>query len=410
MILGNTVGKIIPKSYFGMHVNNALPPANNPYSSTECPLFTDIGYGTIRFWDGYVVHRILNPSNGTYNWAGLDYRVNAALAAGLDIIYTFGAMPDWATTAPGPYPNYNPNPPTQMSYLTTFVQELVTRYAGKIKYYELWNEVDSLGSWVGSMSQMVAQGAAMYPAIKAADPSSIVLSPNTISWGSLNNLIGMAYLDVYLQQASQYCDAIAMHLYTDPSQPETYYTLCKAYQNMAEKYGKTSVICTETGVLHYYSSTGVLKSPIANGPSDFMDEDQGASWVTRMMLLGWLGGLDCLCYYLLDNTNNTMAINFTNYLPGGATATARYKPMVAYKYISNLLVGGTLSNFKQKGYLYTADFSVKDGRSGKIYWCADYKTSTEDLSGYSVGYDCLGNSVSLSSSYVVTNTPIFCMK
>lgn len=407
MPIGTTRGKIIPKSYFGMHVNNALPQAKNPYNGRECPLFTDIGYGTIRFWDGYVVHRLVNTANGVYDWTALDYRVAAAEAAGLDIIYTFGAMPDWATTAPGPYPNYNPNPPTQMSYLSTFVTEVATRYSGRIKYYEIWNEVDSPGSWVGTISQMISQGQAIYTAVKAADPSATVLSPNTISWGSLNNLIGMAYLDVYLASASTYCDAIAMHLYTDPSQPETYYTLCRAYKNLADKYGKTSVICTETGVLTYYSSSGVLKDPKVNGAGDLMDEDQGASWVTRIMLMGWLGGLDCLCYYLMDNTNNTMAINLTNYLPAGPTASVRYKPMAAYKYISTLLTGGTLSGFKQKGYQYEADFSTKEGKFGKVVWCSDYKTATYDLTGNSSAYTCTGDTVTISSNYTLTNTPVF---
>ena len=410
MPIGTTRGKIIPKSYFGMHVNNALPQAKHPYNGVECPLFTDIGYGTIRFWDGYVSQRAINTSNGVYDWTALDYRVAAAEAAGIDIIYTFGAMPDWATTTPGPYPNYNPNPPTQMSYLTAFVTQLVSRYAGRIKYYEIWNEVDSSGSWVGTVAQMVAQGQAIYPAVKAADPNAIVLSPSTISWGSLNNLIGMAYLDNYLQSASNYCDAIAMHLYTDPSQPENYYTLCRAYQNLAQKYNKTSVICTETGVLTYYSSAGVLKNPKANGAGDIMSEQQGASWTTRILLMGWLGGLDRLCYYVLDNTNTVMAINFTDYAPSGAVATARYQPMVAYKYVATLLTGGTLSNFKQKGYQCEADFSTKDGKFGKVVWCLDYKTVTYDLTGNASAYTCIGDPVAIVNNYTLTNTPVFIFK
>ncbi|HNG61944.1 MAG TPA: cellulase family glycosylhydrolase, partial [Cellvibrionaceae bacterium] len=291
-------GRVIPKSYFGMHVNNALPQNKHPYNSVECPLFADLGYGLIRFWDAYVVHRLVNTANGVYDWVALDYRVNAAISAGLEIIYTFGAPPDWATSTPGPYPNYNPNPVTNINYLSTFATEVANRYRGKIKYYEIYNEVDSAGSWVGSLSVMAQYGEAIYNAVKAQDSAAIVLSPNTISWGSLNALTGMGYLREYLKLASSYCDAIAMHLYTDPSQPESYIGLSKAYLNLAKSFGKQSVMCTETGVLKYFSATGEKKEPRFDGASSIMSESQGASWVARMLICGWLGGLDGLCYYL----------------------------------------------------------------------------------------------------------------
>lgn len=393
-----------------MHINNAIPPAYAPYHLTECPMFTDIGYGTIRLWDGYVVHRILNPSNGVYSWEGMDYRVQKALDAGLEIIYTFGAMPDWATTSPGPFPNYNPYPPTNLAYLTTFVTALVTRYAGKIKYYELWNEVDSAGSWVGTVDQMVANSQVIYPAVKAADPNAIVLSPNTISWGSLNLLTGLGYLDRFLSTGSAYCDAIACHFYTDPSQPETYISVAKAYKNLAKKYGKTSIVCTETGVSRYYSSTGTILNPRVNGAGEMMSEQQAASWVARMLICGWIGGAESLCYYLLDNVQNVMAINMTDYNPSGAVATAVYQPMLAFKFVSTTLTGGTISGYKQRGNFCQADFSVSDGRTGKIVWCLDYKTQTYDLTGNTSAFTCIGSPVSIVSNYTLTNTPIFVFK
>lgn len=407
MVTRKTDNKIIPKSYFGIHVNNALPQNKHPYNAKECPLFTELGYGTIRFWDAYVVHRLVETSSGVYDWTAFDYRVNAAIAAGLDIIYTFGALPNFATAVNGPYPNYNPNPPTSPSFVTSFAQAVAERYRGKIKYYEIWNEVDSNGSWVGTIPEMVSIGQAIYPVIKAADPDAIVLSPNTISWGSLNNIIGMAYLDLYLQQASQYCDAIAMHGYTDPSQPESYISLGRAYLNLAEKYGKSSVICTETGAIKWYDSSGALRDSLVNGVGDYLPEQQAASWVTRMLLSGWLGGFDSLCYYVLDNTNHVMAINMVDYTPAGATASIKYLPALAYQYVANLLTGGLLWNYKQKGFLHTANFVSGNGKGGVVAWCSDYKTQPYDTSSSSKIEDCLGNSITPDIAYTLTNTPIF---
>lgn len=402
----NTAGKIIPANYFGMHINNALPPANNPYNSTQCPLFSDLGYKLIRLWDGYVVDRLLRPSNGVYNWTGMDYRVNAAIEAGCEIMFTFGAMPDWATTAPGPFPNYNPNPPTQMSFLTDFVQQLVTRYAGRIKYYEIWNEVDSDGSWVGTLQQMVDIGQAIYPVIKAADPNAIVLSPNTISWGSLNVLTGLQFQDAWLKQASAFCDVVSMHFYTDPTEPESYFRLARAYKNLAKKYNKDVVLCSETGVLSYYDQNGVLKKPLTNGVGDMMPEEQAAGWIARMLMCSWLGGVEMFCYYKMDN-QNIMAIQMINYQGGGPVATIKYKPFFAFKYLAGLLTGGTLSNFKQKGYNFSAQFTTADGRSGDVFWCKDYRTYTKDITSYSSATDCAGNPVALSANYTVTSSPVF---
>lgn len=404
-------GRVIPKSYFGMHVNNALPQNKHPYNSVECPLFADLGYGLIRFWDAYVVHRLVNTANGVYDWAALDYRVNAAISAGLEIIYTFGAPPDWATSTPGPYPNYNPNPVTNINYLSTFATEVANRYRGKIKYYEIYNEVDSAGSWVGSLSVMAQYGEAIYNAVKAQDSAAIVLSPNTISWGSLNELTGMGYLREYLKLASSYCDAIAMHLYTDPSEPENYIGLSKSYIALAKSFGKESVICTETGALNYYASNGAEARP-KNGSGKHvgpkMDEIQSASWISRMLICGWLGGLDGLCYYLLDNTNDTMAIDMINYSPSGQIASVKYRPALAYQYIARLLVGGKLYGFKQRGYLFSAKFVTKNNMNGIIRWCKDYRSETIDTTMFASIFDCTGAPLAKSASTAVGNEPIFC--
>lgn len=411
-----SIGKEIPKSYFGMHVNNALPQNKHPYNSKECPLFTDLGYGTIRFWDAYVVHRLVNTAQGVHDWVALDYRVNAAKAAGLKIIYTFGAPPDWATVTPGPYPNYNPNPVTQLSYLTNFATALATRYKGRIDYYEIYNEVDSSGSWVGSISEMITIGQALYIAVKTADPACLVMSPNTISWGALNGVAGLGYLDQYLKGAADYCDLISMHCYTDPTQPESYYELARAYITLSSRYGGKPVVCSETGVLSYYDNTGVivkpLNHPLIERDNYIMSQDQGASWVARMLLMGWLGGLDMLCYYLLDNTNGTMAIAMINYLPGSGApvASIKYKPAQAYEYIAKLLVGGHLYGYQQLGYRHQAQFILSNGVEGVVTWCSDYKTVSIDLSGYSSAKNCLGLSVSITNNYTLDNLPIFIFK
>src|SRR5207248_8542820 len=138
----------------------------------------------------------------TYKWALMDGYVNAALNHGVDIIQTFYGVPQWAAAAAAVCQTLSnavqcSGPPANPQDLSDFVTAMVTRYVGRIKYYELWNEPNNLKSWNSTPAAMVPQSQTLYNIIKSIDPNSIVLTPAPAARG--NNPTQSGCMQQYLQ-------------------------------------------------------------------------------------------------------------------------------------------------------------------------------------------------------------------
>jgi hypothetical protein len=246
----------IPASSFGMHEHRLLPTVgtNEPW-----PVNSSGGQtiGSIRTWDmqGITGWFELEPSNcGTtsscYLWTYLDDLVADAQANNADVLYTFGWTPQWAI---GSAPCINsaagftgsPSPgcamaPSSMTYWTDFVDTLVQRYAGKIKYYELWNEPNTASStgvgsfWNGpsctssscpsvtaqeDFTDMLTMASILQTAIQTYSPSSNLVSPapnfgQCQSAGVGGNTYPSCWLnDFFDAGAGQYVNIVAFHGY-----------------------------------------------------------------------------------------------------------------------------------------------------------------------------------------------------
>ncbi len=139
-------------------------------------------FGTTRTWDAHpdLDWAEANPAAAQYNFAPLNSFIDTNLSRGTQILYTFGRTPRWASTrpdAPGPYGPGQCAPPILIAW-DKYVTEVVTNAAGRIKYWELWNEPDQATSYCGDISSMVAMAQHAYRIIKQIDPSATVLSPS----------------------------------------------------------------------------------------------------------------------------------------------------------------------------------------------------------------------------------------
>ncbi|MGD9842988.1 MAG: glycosyl hydrolase [Steroidobacteraceae bacterium] len=128
----------------------------------------------------------LETSKGTFVWTNLDKFVNDHYAAGYDIIYTLGYSPAWATGTGsgdshydnGAVPISSSNPPTSLTDWTDYCSAVATRYTGKIKYYEIWNEPDQGSSfWNGTQTQYAQLLRLANQTIKAIDASALIMGP-----------------------------------------------------------------------------------------------------------------------------------------------------------------------------------------------------------------------------------------
>jgi len=171
------------------------------------------GPGKGIFWD---------EKHGISSWEKYDNIVDLANQYGIQLIVRLDLPPKWAH--PGnPWPH---TPPDNLEDYGDFVYQVVSRYKGRVKYYQLWNEPNLAIEW--GNKPVDARGYVRllkigYQKAKEADPDCVILSAAlapTIeeSWRALND-------QIYLQQmydagAKDYFDILSVMAYGLRSGPD----------------------------------------------------------------------------------------------------------------------------------------------------------------------------------------------
>jgi polysaccharide biosynthesis protein PslG len=153
---------------------------------------------------------------GQYDWSELDAIVNTANGAGLNIILSVLHAPDFYRS---PSSGLMPSDPSKYQQL---MQAMATRYAGKVKAYEMWNEENlSRETGVGNVdpSTYLPLLKAGFSGVKAGDSTAQVflgaLSPTGVSQPGIS-MDDLAYLKALYAlnngEAKNYFDVLAAHL------------------------------------------------------------------------------------------------------------------------------------------------------------------------------------------------------
>ncbi len=146
-----------------------------------------------------------------YDWTTVDWAVEAAQARNMGVLAVLSATPWWAGR---PYLSGQPDSPEAYA---KFAGAVADRYEGRIAAYEIWNEpnarifldpVDPAG-----YTDLLT---AAYPAIKAADPSAIVvagvvgsvITAGNVTMNPVDFVAGM-----YAAGAHGFFDALSFHPY-----------------------------------------------------------------------------------------------------------------------------------------------------------------------------------------------------
>ncbi len=119
----------------------------------------NVPFGFIRLWDAQVRWKDLEPVNNQWDFSELDVYVNKAHLEGTKILMTLGQPPRWAAkykNSKGAYGLGANSPPASMEEWVDYVTMLAERYKGKIRYWELWNEVNVPHFYSGSWAELVA--------------------------------------------------------------------------------------------------------------------------------------------------------------------------------------------------------------------------------------------------------------
>ncbi|KQY09841.1 hypothetical protein ASD37_05585 [Mycobacterium sp. Root135] len=231
--------------------------------------------------DWHAVERV----KGEYDWGYVDHWIDGARARGMRVLGLITNTPDWAK-APG---TALYAPPIDPDDYATFAAAVAKRYRDRVTDWELWNEPNLprfLGFAESRAAVYVGLLKAAYPAIKAVQPNSTVisagLSPAVGVDGPANFLN-----DMYVNGAKGYFDAVAMHPYVFPTglaaDPDNAWSdLARAHDVMTlNGDGDKKVWMTEFGA--------PTSDPAAEGVSQQEQATQILDVLAGLAAAGWAG-------------------------------------------------------------------------------------------------------------------------
>lgn len=198
----------IPDTLFGMHVNQLGVHHNWPGMGTKI----------MRLWNTGTTWRDIQKTKGVWDFStggGLRLDKYVAYISKSDpqasILYTLGQTPQWASstpTVPSAFGLGAGGAPADMDDWRAYVRTLARRYAGRIRYWELWNEPDFIGTYNGTTANLVEMARIAKEELVAADPNNKLVSPGfTVGQG-------MAALNAFLLAGGgAHSDIIGFHFY-----------------------------------------------------------------------------------------------------------------------------------------------------------------------------------------------------
>ena len=358
----------ITPSYFGLTVVN----------SEITPI---LQYGTVRSWDTWPHPdwSDANPSLGVYKFGQLDTFMTAN--AGRDMIYTLGRTPQWASSQPNVSTPYGPGqcaPPANMSYWDDYLTAIVTHAAGRIKYWELWNEPQNTSYYCGDIPTMVVLAQHAYSIIKSIDPSAVILSP------AVTSAAGPAWLNTFLADGgSTNIDVIAFHGYWDG-----------VAEDLATVIGRYQTVMATNGV-----------SQLPMWDTEASDGTAQPGFLSKYYLLHWSMGASRFLWYSYDG--DAIWGQLWNPATGVASPSA-----TAYAQTYNWLVGATLGAPCAAGTngVWTCIY-YRQGYTGNVLWNSNATVTVtvpsqfiqyRDLTG--AVYPITGGTVSVGNNPIIIET------
>lgn len=390
-------GPVIPASYFGIHYINTNTgafgyPAHVPYSA--------IGQGAVRGWDVNATWAYLEQSDGTYTTDTLDDAAGRARDLGIDMHWTLGQSPQWASGQVQTDQFIGPAPPLNdadwRSYCNYMASRNLNVYGRAIKSWDVWNEPNIPLFCTATPARMAQLCTIAIDEIKTVDPLAKVYTPCPAGFAGCPTLEAI----LRLIPAADF-DGGSMHLYTSGRPPESGMVMIQGYRSVMDAAGYASkpLIVSETTWSSYFSG-GVFYGTEA----DPMPDALAAAYVARLLMCNWLAGARQTFFYGLNYAwSKIRMLDIVD-------PTIRLAASYAYQHLAGLLTGGTLSGFRASGLIYSAELTTGAGSVGRAYWCQDDCTHVVDLSSWSSGVDVLGAPITLSASYPVTHSPIFVFK
>jgi len=367
---------VIPQSLFGMTVLD--------FENVSAPL----RYGTTRTWDSFPMldWAEINSAPGVYDFQHLDAFLTMNQERNVEVIYTFGRTPVWASSQPETPSPYGPGqcaPPTNLQNWDNYVTAIAVHAGARIPYWELWNEPQDAEYYCGDMRTLVTMAQHAYRIIKSVNPAAQVITPSASAAG------GPAWLDTYLSQGGgNYADIMSFHGYCN-SEAESINSVVSQYRNVISSHGQSNKPLWDT------------EADWAGDPDDVLEGSANrAAFIAKYYLLQWSGGVSRFVWYAYDGGTW-----------GGlsTTATGADPDVIAYDTVQQWMEGASMPSAcaHDPGNTWTCSLSRAGGYQALVLWNSGKTLSYQAPVQYSDFRDLTGNVHPLSGGRVqVGDSPV----
>jgi len=453
------------------------------YSAGWCPTDSNgnvAAVSTLRIWDSGMKWQDLEASANQFNWSNLDFTVNTLATnpnCPMKIIYTVGGTPEWASVCagqadpspclPGPTSSgygggiecapghlageydYSCLPPSDVNQdgtgmdakFQTFIAALSDRYAGKIAYYEVWNEGDAPNFWcpdasysagtpaicAGSLPRLIRMGWDLWNIVHCADPQAQVLSPSfhgptAVAGGWMNqyssaalNSVNAPAGSVTLPTSGKTCTWNAATVAGRQTFDIT---------NFHGRGGGEATTDPTQFLTVYQQAVGEIQRdnlPTPNG--GFFDDENG--YIGTDPADGGVPTVDgqaayvAISYVLRASVTNPAITLSSWYAWDYPTGTLQgTEAGLAYDVVAGWLNGSTVSNCTISGTVYSCPGTTSGGKKFTIMWdmgntqscdpgpCATSPQPVPSGASYTSATDVGGNTTSIAGTVQVGYQPV----
>jgi len=328
-----------------------------------------VPFSGIRLWDSRTAWLNLNPAQSEYDWSSLDAWLALAGAGNNSVLYTFGGVPQWASSNPHDrICNFGPgacDPPKDLNadgsgpdqlwkdFVTALVDHNAYGSGAHIRYWEMWNEPHNVSDWKGTYAQLVRMVGDAYAIIKAADPDSVILSV-TVGWQSKSS---MQWFSGYVNAGGgQYIDKISCHGYSKENRgygpPEDMVRYLAPYRAglQALGLGNKEIWDTEANW-----GRGLLSN-----------SNLQAAWLARFYLLHISEGIPRQYWFMWNSGGTGLWLQDAadHSLPGKLR-----KAGIAFHELNKWVVGATMSQHcSNRRSIWTCTFTRNGGYQALAVW------------------------------------------
>jgi hypothetical protein len=223
-------------------------------TATFMPALRELGSG---FAKVYLFWQQIEPEKGCFDWTAPDAFVVQLQSPDEGLISLFSSS-QWAVKRPAAL--LPPSPAKDLKDYYDFVHSTVSRYKGKVRYWQNDAEPNNPVFWAGTKEEFAAQLKVFYRAVKDADPAAqVVLGgydglfvppgmvplPGQHAGPFRQQKAGLDFFDYVLREGAGHFDFFDLRLYGDP------YTITARVDYMRERmraFGPVKpVICNEYG-------------------------------------------------------------------------------------------------------------------------------------------------------------------